>query len=238
MLIFGINFNVYFLVTVKKWRQALRSEEMWVYLGIVAVSVFMITLNIMPSGGDTGDSFRNAAFQVASIITTTGYSTVDFNLWPVFSKGVLLLLMCIGACAGSTGGGLKVSRVIILAQSIRCELQKMIHPRSVATVRFEGKKLDESTRNGVGTYFALYMLCIAVVFLCLTADVYDMETNISAAVSCFNNIGPGFGDAGPMSSYAGYSDASTVLLSFAMLFGRLEIYPMLLLFSPGTWIKR
>jgi len=238
MLIFGINFNVYFLITIKKWRQALKSEEMWAYLGIVGVTAALITLNIMPAIGDLGDSVRYAAFQVASIITTTGFSTMDFNLWPILSKTLLLLLMCIGACAGSTGGGLKVSRLIILVKSIRCKLQKMIHPRSVATVQFEGKKLDEYTRSGVETYFALYAVCMAVVFICLSADPFDIETNLSAAVSCFNNIGPGFSQAGPMASYAGYSVFSKLVLSFAMLFGRLEIYPMLILLSPGTWIRK
>ena len=171
-------------------------------------------------------------------MTTTGYSTVDFNLWPILSKTVLLLLMFIGACAGSTAGGLKVSRVVILAKSIRCELKKLIHPRSVAVVRFEGKKLNESTRNGVGTYLGLYALCLVAVIICLAADPFDLETNISAAVACFNNIGPGFASVGPMASYAEYSIFSKIVLSFAMLFGRLELYPMLILLSPSTWIKK
>ena len=238
MLIFGVNFNLYYLVIIKKWKQAVKSEELWTYLGIVAAAVLLITFNIKPLVGSWNDSVRHASFQVASIMTTTGYSTVDFNLWPSFSKSILLLIMFIGGCAGSTAGGLKVSRALILVKKMRCELKRLIHPRTVATVHFEGKKLDERTQNGVGTYFALYALCMAVVFFCLGLEPFDLETNISAVVACFNNIGPGFAAVGPAASYAGYSDGATVLLSFAMLFGRLEIYPMLILLSPATWIKK
>ncbi|MBQ2724986.1 MAG: TrkH family potassium uptake protein [Clostridia bacterium] len=238
MLLFGVNFNLYYLILIKKWKDAVRSEELWVYLGVVAAASTLIAFNIYPMVGTAADSVRYAAFQVASIITTTGYSTVDFNLWPGLSKTILLLLMFMGGCAGSTAGGMKVSRAVILVKSIRCELKRLIHPREVANVRFESKKLEEQTRHGVGVYFALYALCIAAVFLCLSFEPFDIETNFSAAVACFNNVGPGLAGVGPMSSYAAYSDSATVLLSLAMLFGRLEIYPMLILLSPRTWIKK
>lgn len=238
MVIFGINFNLYYLVLTKKVRSALKSEELWFYLTIVATATVLITVNIYDMYGNTSDALRNSAFQVASLISTTGYATADFNLWPTFSKGILFLLMFTGACAGSTAGGLKLSRVILLFKSVRSNLKHMLHTRSVESIRFEGKKVDNATITNVTSYFALYMLCIAVILLLLCLEPFDLETNISAAVSCFNNIGPGFSSVGPMSSYAEYSDFAKLVLSCAMLLGRLEIYPMLLMFSPTVWRNR
>lgn len=238
MVIFGINFNLYYLVLTKKVRSALKSEELWFYLTIVATATVLITVNIYDMYGNTSDALRNSAFQVASLISTTGYATADFNLWPTFSKGILFLLMFTGACAGSTAGGLKLSRVILLFKSVRSNLKHMLHTRSVESIRFEGKKVDNATITNVASYFALYMLCIAVILLLLCLEPFDLETNISAAVSCFNNIGPGFSSVGPMSSYAEYSDFAKLVLSCAMLLGRLEIYPMLLMFSPMVWRNR
>ena len=238
MLIFGINFNLYYLALARKAGSALRSTELWIYLSIVAISTAAITVNIMPFMASFGDSLRSAAFQVSSLITTTGYSTADFNLWPGFSKGILLLLMFIGGCAGSTAGGLKVSRVIILFKMVRGEIKRMIHPRSVRSVRFEDKQLEENTLNSVGMYFAIYMICLLAIFLLLSLEPFDFETNFSAAVSCFNNVGPAFGAAGPMSSYAAYSPLSKLALSFAMLLGRLEIFPLIIALSPSTWLKK
>ena len=238
MVIFGINFNLYYLVLTKKVRSALKSEELWFYLTIVATATVLITVNIYDMYGNTSDALRNSAFQVASLISTTGYATADFNLWPTFSKGILFLLMFTGACVGSTAGGLKLSRVILLFKSVRSNLKHMLHTRSVESIRFEGKKVDNATITNVASYFALYMLCIAVILLLLCLEPFDLETNISAAVSCFNNIGPGFSSVGPMSSYAEYSDFAKLVLSCAMLLGRLEIYPMLLMFSPTVWRNR
>ncbi len=238
MLIFGVNFNVYQLLCMRRFRSALRSTEMWCYFGIVAVSVTLITLNIASAYGIT-DGVRHAAFQVASIITTTGYSTVDFNLWPELSRTVLVLLMFIGGCAGSTAGGLKISRAMMLCKTVARDLRRMLHPRSVNAVRMEGKTVDEQVLSGVSAYFALYMLCIAAVFLLLSWEPFSLETNLTAAITCFNNVGPGLGAVGPAGSFAGYSDGATLLLSLAMLFGRLEIYPLIVLFSPSTWsVKR
>ena len=238
MLIFGINFNLYYLILTKKIITAIKSEELWFYLSIVGISVTVIAFDIYGQYGNTADSLRHSAFQVASIISTTGYATTDFNSWSTLSKGILMLFMFTGACAGSTAGGLKLSRVIILFKSIRSNLKHMLHSRSVDAVRFEGKRLDNATITNVYSYFALYSFCIAIVFFILCFEPFDLETNISAAVSCFNNIGPGFSAVGPMSSYAGYSDLATAALSFTMLLGRLEIYPMLLLFSPTVWKRR
>jgi trk system potassium uptake protein TrkH len=172
---------------------------------------------------------------VASIISTTGYATTDFNLWPGMSRTILMLLMFIGACAGSTAGGLKVSRVMLLFKSVKRDLKRVVHPRSVSTVCLEGKKVEDSTLSGVSAYFALYMLCIAAVFLFLSFEPTSTETDLTAAISCFNNIGPGLDGVGPASNYAGYSAASKLVLSLAMLFGRLEIYPLLVMVSPSTW---
>lgn len=238
MLLFGINFNLYYLLLLKKFKPVLKSMEMWFYIGIVVCSTIGITLNILPLFDSVGESVRHAAFQVASLITTTGYSTVDFNQWPGFSKTILFLLMFVGGCAGSTAGGFKLSRVLILLKNIKRELKKMLHPRSVSVVRLEGKKLDEGTISSVGSYLAIYALFLFVLVLLLGIDPFDFETNITAVVSCFNNIGPAFGAAGPASSYAMYSPFAKVLLSFAMLFGRLEIYPLILTLSPSTWVKK
>jgi trk system potassium uptake protein TrkH len=185
-----------------------------------------------------GDAIRTSAFQVSSIITTTGYSTVDFNLWPTLSKTVLLCLMFVGACAGSTGGGFKVTRLLMLFKSIKQELKRMIHPRSVSAVKFEGKVLDKTTTNGLSAYLAIYVVLFITVVLLISFEPFDFETTFSAALSCFNNIGPGIGAVGPMGSFADYSVFSKIVLSFAMLFGRLEIYPLLIALTPTTWTKK
>lgn len=238
MLLFGVNFNLYYLMLIRRFRTAFRSAELWLYIGIILVSAICITLNILPQYDGFATSLRHAAFQVSSVLTTTGFATTDFNLWPDFSKTILLLLMFVGGCAGSTAGGLKVSRVLILVRMIRRELRHMLHPRSVNTVKLDGKQIDEPTLTGVSTYLAVYMLCLLAVFLVLSFEPFGFETNFSAAVSCFNNVGPGFGAVGPMGSYAGYSMLSKYVLSAAMLLGRLEIYPLLLACLPITWSKK
>ncbi len=238
MLAFGVNFNIYFLLLLRRFGQALKSTELWTYLGIVAASIAVITWNISSMYNSFSESLRHAAFQVSSIITTTGYATADFNLWPGLSKAILLLLMFLGACAGSTGGGLKVSRVVIMAQMLRQEIRRMVHPRSVSIVRYEGKAVDEDTQHGTTAYFALYFFCIIATFLLLSFEPFSFETNFSAAVACFNNIGPGFDMVGAAGSYAAYSDFSKIVLSLAMLLGRLEIFPLLLTFIPSAWHRR
>ncbi len=238
MLLFGINFNLYYLLIVRNLKSALSSTELWCYLGIVAASTACITWNILPMCRSVGESLRLAAFQVASIITTTGYATTDFDLWPQLSKGILFLLMIIGACAGSTGGGMKVSRLVILARNARQNLARMLHPRSVRVVHFEGKPVEKTTLESLFTYVTLYFFMIFLGFLVLCLEPFDFETNLSAIVSCFNNIGPGFAAVGPSQSFAGYSDLSKLVLSAAMLLGRLEIIPILIAVSPSTWLKK
>jgi len=238
MLLFGVNFNLYYLLLIRRFKAAAQSSECWYYLGIVLVSIGLITLNILPLYETLSEALRLSAFQVSSIITTTGYATTDFNLWPEFSKTLLLLLMLVGACAGSTGGGLKVSRAVMLVKMVQKEIRHLLHPRSVNSVKFEGKHVDGATLKSVASYFAVYMLCIFAVFLVLSLDAFNLETNISAAISCFNNIGPGLASVGPAASYTGYSLISKAVLSLAMLMGRLEIFPLLLTLSPATWAKK
>ena len=238
MFLFGVNFNLYYLILMKKWRSAIKSVEFWTYFGITASAVIIICINILPTFDSFGDALRASAFQVSSIITTTGFSTVDFNLWPTLSKTVILILMLIGACAGSTGGGFKVTRVVMIFKSIKQEFKRMIHPRSVPAVKFEGKILDKVTQSSVSTYLAVYIICFVSVVLLISFEPFDFETTFSAALSCINNIGPGLGNVGPMGSFAEYTDFSKTVLSFAMLLGRLEIYPLLIALTPSTWTKR
>ena len=238
MLLFGINFNLYYLLLIRRFRAAAQSSECWYYLGIVGVCIALITVNILPMYANFREALRLSAFQVASIVTTTGYATADFNLWPQFSKAILLLLMIMGACAGSTGGGLKVSRAVMLFKMVGKEIRHLLHPRSVNSVRFEGKHVDGATLKSVSSYFAIYIICILAICLILSLEPFDLETNLSATLACFNNIGPGLAGVGPASNYAAYSPASKLVLSLAMLLGRLEIYPLLLTLAPGTWIRK
>lgn len=238
MLLFGINFNLYYLMLIRKFKAAVKSTELWFYAGIVLLSTAVITLNILSLCNNFGEALRLSAFQVSSIITTTGYSTTDFNLWPDLSKAILILLMFIGGCAGSTAGGLKVSRVVLLLKMIQREFKRALHPRSVSKVRFEGRTMEESVTSNVSGYFAIYILCFAAIFLLLSFEPFGLETNFSATAACFNNVGPGLAGVGPLASYAEYSPLSKWLLSFAMLLGRLEIFPIIIALSPTTWLKK
>lgn len=238
MFIFGINFNLYYLALIRRFKSVFTSEELWTYTGIVAVSVTAVAVNIRPLYSTFSETLRYSAFQVMSIVSTSGFATYDFNLWPQLSKSILCLLMFIGACAGSTAGGLKVSRVIMLFKSVKRELKKMLHPRSVSAVRFEGKPLDDATLSGVGVYFALYISILLGAFLLISFEPFDFETKFTSVLSCFNNVGPGFGMVGPAGNYADYTPFSKVVLSMAMLLGRLEIYPIVFALSPSVWRKK
>ncbi len=241
MFIFSLNFNLYYLLLTKHFKPVFKSRELWVFVSIVAVSICIITVNIYPLYNNLSDALRLSSFQTLSLVSTTGYSTADFNMWPGLSKAILFILMFFGGCAGSTAGGLKISRVIILFKKIKREFLQMLHPRSVGVVKVEGKKMENKTLVSVANYFALYMLLFAIIFLvlsCETGETFTLETNISATAACFNNIGPGLAGVGPMSSYAAYSGISKFVLSIAMLLGRLEIYPILIAFSPSTWSKK
>ena len=238
MLLFGINFNLYYFLLLRRFRDVLSSEEMLTYLGIVAFSTVTITLNILHLYDGVGTALRTAFFQVSSIITTTGYASADFNLWPTYARTVICILTFIGACAGSTAGGLKISRIVIFFKAAKQDLNKMLHTHAVTTVRFEGKPLDEKVLRGVHNYFNIYMLLLAVSILLISLDGFDLVTIFTSVLTCINNVGPGLEVVGPMGNFAGFSAPAKLLLSFDMLAGRLELYPMLALFSPRLWQKR
>ena len=247
MILFGINFNLYYLMIMRKFRQAFGSRELWIFGGIIVATATAISIDLALSQltytQSANDAVRHAAFQVAAFISTTGYSTIpsssSINAFPLLSKGLLFMLMFIGGCAGSTGGGLKVSRVAILFCAARKELRRVTHPRNANAVKFEGKILSDETLHGVINYFAIYMLLIAATFVVLSFDGgagLSVEANITATVSCINNIGPAYGVAA--SGYYMYNWFSKLVMSFVMLLGRLEIYPILIALTPTTWIKR
>ena len=238
MLLFGVNFNLYYFLLIHRFRDVFHSEELRAYLGIVAAAVIAIAVDILHIYGSLGRSLRYAFFQVSSIITTTGFATADFNLWPSFSKAILVTLMFIGACAGSTGGGIKVARVVILCKTSLGDMRKMLHPNAVTTVRFEGKPLTDRSIRSVHLFLTVYILIFTVSVLLLSLERFDLITVFTAVAACINNIGPGLEVVGPMGNYAQFSPAAKLLLSFDMMVGRLEIFPMLLLFAPSIWKRR
>ncbi len=235
MILFGINFNVYHLLLTRHPKEAFRCEEARAYLGIIAASVLFITFNIRGSFGSLFSAFHHAAFQVASIITTTGYSTVDFDLWPEFSKGILVALMFIGACAGSTGGGFKVSRVVILLKAVKKELGSLIHPRSVKVLKLDGKPIEHNVLRSINTFLGAYIVIFTLSVLIVSLDNFDFATNFTAVAATFNNIGPGLAGAGPLQNFSNFSALSKYVMMFDMLAGRLEVFPLLLIFAPSTW---
>ena len=238
MLLFGVNFSLYHLILIGRWKNAVRSEELHVYGGIVVTAVVLITINTFSAIEGFGLTLRDAYFQVSSIITTTGYATVNFDQWPGFSKMTLLLLMVFGACAGSTGGGLKISRVVILFKAARQEVRRLLHPRAVTVVRMEGKPVGSDLIRATLTFFLLYVACLATGVFLLSLGEQDFLTNFTATLACLSNIGPGLALVGPTENYGFYSSASKVLLSLEMLAGRLELFPIILLFSPLTYRHR
>ena len=235
MILFGVNFNFYYFLLFKKWRQALKMEEVRWYFIIILFAVTMITSNILRLGGGAVKSIRDAAFQVASIITTTGFATVDFDLWPNFSRTLLVIIMFIGACAGSTGGGIKVSRFIAVVKAVGNELYFYVHPKSVRQTRLEGKTLDSDTMRSISGYFILFLLVFVASVCLVSLDNRDLTTNFTAVAATLNNIGPGLNLVGPTQNFALFSDFSKFVLMFDMLAGRLELYPMILLFYPAVW---
>lgn len=238
MLLFGVNFNLYYLLLLGRVRDIFRNTEFKVYLGIIAAAVTIITVDILPLYQNFSTSLRQASFQVAAIMSTTGFITADFTVWSPLSKTLLLLLMFLGGCAGSTAGGLKLSRIIILCKMARRELRRTLRPRVVDVIKMDGHRLEEQTAHSVAVYFALYMLCIGALLVALSFSPFDLETNLFSSVSCFNNVGPAFGMAGPVGNYSLYQPVLKLLLCAGMLLGRLEIYPMLLLFVPAAWRKK
>ena len=238
MFLFGVNFSLYYMLLLRKFKAVFKNEELRLYFGIAASSVVLIAINISRMYNTVYESVHHAAFQVVSIMTTTGYGTVDFEQWPAFSKAILLSLMFIGASAGSTGGGLKVSRVLLLMKSIRRTIRKALHPRRVQPVYMDGRAVSEEVCDNVNAYLAIYCVILVLSFAIISVDGFSIGTNFSAVASCFNNIGPGFELVGATQNFSIYSDLSKIILSLDMLLGRLEIFPLLLLFSPDTWSRR
>ena len=235
MILFGVNFSLYYLILLGNIRTALRNEELRWFLGVIAFSVITIAFDIRNLYGGVGHALRYSFFQVASIISTTGFATADFNLWPEYSKFLLVLLMFVGGCAGSTAGGLKVSRVILLFKSCTIEVKKMLRPRCVENVRLDGKPVDGQTVYNAMTFFTFYIIILLIAGLIVSLDGLDFTTNFTAALSCLSNVGPGLSLVGPTGSFAIFSPLSKIVLMICMLLGRLEIFPLLLLFVPFTW---
>lgn len=239
MALFGVNFNLFYLLLLGKFARVFKSEELRTYIGIIAVATLLITINIYPMYGSFLTSFRYSSFQVTTIITTTGMMTTDFNLWPSFSKGILLMLMFVGACAGSTGGGLKVSRVLLLGKYIKSEIRKIVHPRSIVSVKVDGKVMDDTVIRSVTAYIMIYMSILIVSYLMISLNELDLETTLTSVITCINNVGPGFGEIiGPTQNFSTLSDFSKLVLTLDMLIGRLEIYPILFIFSPRMFKRR
>ncbi len=246
MLLFSINFNVFYLMLIGNFKKALASEELRAYLILIVVSTLAIAINILNQVANFGEALKHAFFQVTSISSTTGFASIDFQQWPDFSKAIMLILMVIGASAGSTGGGLKASRLVILVKSVFADIKRMLHPKAVVTVKFEHEPLDKGVERNVRSFFVVYIMIVAVctLLLCLIEPQAVYEGNsaflshFSATLTCISNVGPGFDLIGPMSNFAWYSPYAKILLSLVMLIGRLEIFPIILLFTPNTWKKR
>ncbi len=238
MLLFGVNFSCYYMLMLRQIRSVFKDEELRLYLGVVFGSTALIVWNLRGFYGTIGETIRHAAFQVASIVTTTGFATTDFDLWPTFSKSILLCLMLIGACAGSTGGGFKCGRALLVLKGLRRSVRQIVHPGRVEVVRVNGRAVEEKVLENTNAYLAAYMLIIAASFFLISVDGCSVTTNLSAVLACFNNIGPGLEAVGPTCNFSGFSVFSKLVLIMDMLAGRLEIFPILILFSRTTWGKR
>lgn len=238
MMLCGVNFTCFYLLLIRQFKAVFRDEELKLYLGIMAGSILLITLNLKGVYDTLGETLRHAAFQVATIMTTTGFATTDYELWPGFSKAILLCLMIIGASAGSTGGGFKCGRALLVIKSLFRSVRKITHPQKVQVVRINGQPIGEKVLQNTNAYLAAYAIMTVGSFLLISVDGFSITTNFSAVLACFNNIGPGFDAVGPTCNYAAYSMFSKLVLSLDMLAGRLEIFPVLVMFSRTTWKHR
>lgn len=238
MILFGVNFSLYFLLLIKEYKAVWKNEELRVYFGIIAAATAVITFNILPQYGSVTKAFRYAVFQVGTIITTTGYATTDFNLWPMLSKCILIALMIIGACASSTGGGIKVSRFLIAMKSIKREVKQMAHPKSVNLICVNGKKMSNDVIRSVFVYFMAYAGIAGLSVLIVSADNFDFATTFSSVMATLNNIGPGIEDVGATGNFSAFSPLSKLVFCFDMLAGRLEIFPFLMLFTTKVWRRK
>ena len=238
MLLFGVNFSCYYMLLLRQVKSVFKDEELRFYVGVVVGSIVLIVFNLRGYYATLGETIRHAAFQVASIVTTTGFATTDFDLWPTFSKSVLLCLMLLGACAGSTGGGFKCGRALLVFKGLRRSVRQIVHPGKVEVVRVNGRAIEEKVLENTNAYLAAYALIIAASFLLISVDGFSVTTNLTAVLACFNNIGPGLETVGPTCNFSGFSVFSKLVLIMDMLAGRLEIFPILILFSRTTWGKR
>ena len=235
MFLFGVNFTCYYLLLMRRVKSVLRDEELRLYLGFAVGSVVLISFNIRGLYDTLAETIRHAAFQVSSIMTTTGFASTDFDRWPSFSKSILLALMVVGACAGSTGGGIKCARVLLLFKSLRRNIRQTLYPQKVQVIRVNDQMVDEKVVSGTNSYLAAYTIITVLSFVIISLDGFSVATNFSAVLACFNNIGPGIEAVGPLCSYAGYGPLSKLVLIVDMLAGRLEIFPILILLSRSTW---
>ncbi|HHU05933.1 MAG TPA: TrkH family potassium uptake protein [Clostridiales bacterium] len=238
MILFGVNFNIYYMLMLRHFRSVLKNEELRLYIIVIVCSILFITLNIRGYYASLAETVRHAAFQVSSVITTTGFATTNFDQWPSFSKTVMLFLMFIGACAGSTGGGFKCGRLLLLLKTLRRNIRKVLHPQMVQVVRANGQVIDEKILDGTSSYLAAYVIIFIFSFILVSLDGFSITSNFSAVLACLNNIGPGLEAVGPTQNYASFGVISKLVLIANMLIGRLEIFPILALFSRSTWSHR
>ena len=237
MILFGVNFSCFYLLLLRQWKAVIKDEELRFYAGIILCSIALIVLDLRGYYNTLEETVRHAAFQVSSIITTTGFATTDFDLWPAFSKSILMALMIIGACAGSTGGGFKCARLLLVLKSLRRNIRQVLQPRKVMVIRSNGRIVDENILSNANAYLSAYVVIIALSFILISLDGYSIGTNFTAVLACFNNIGPGLEAVGPTCNFSEFSTFSKLVLIMDMLAGRLEIFPILALFSRGTWTQ-
>ena len=235
ILLFSLNFAVHFLLLTRRFKEALQSDELRFFFLVVAAATAVIAINVYPLYSNLVETFRYTFFQVCSIISTTGFSSTDWSFWPNFSQLVLVLLMFCGACAGSTGGGMKCSRVLILFRSIRQEVHRIIHPRSVKVIKLDGKVTDEDTVRSILIFVGCYLLIVLSAALVISLDDFSFTVSFTSALTCVSNVGPGLEMVGPAGNFAAFSPLSKLVMSLCMIIGRLEIFPVLVLFSRATW---
>ena len=238
MFLFGVNFGCYYLILLGQFRSVLKDEELWLYLLLIAVSIGLLVLNLKDYYATLGETIRHAAFQVGSIMSTSGFATTDFNEWPGFSKGIMVTLMFVGACAGSTCGGMKLARIMLIFKSLRRNIRQVMHPRTVQVVRTSGRVVDEKVLDNTNGYLAAYMIILILSCLLISLDGHTFTTNVTAVITCFNNVGPGLEMVGPTGNFSAFSDFSKIVLIIDMLAGRLEIFPILVLLTRSTWKRR
>ena len=235
MLLFAVNFSCYYLLLLGQFKAVFKDEDLRVFLGIIFGSILLLVLTIRPLYGTSEESIRHAAFQVGTLVSSTGFASTDFDLWPSFAKAILMCLMVVGACAGSTGGGLKIARLLLICKSLRRNIRQILNPKKVQVVRNNDAVVDEKILDNTNAYLAAYVLILFISYVIISLDGFSVATNFSAALSCMNNMGPGFEAVGPACNFAGFSDLSKLVLCLDMLLGRLEIFPILVLFSRSTW---